>query len=53
MDRRIVWICVGVGTTVGGLAPEAWGGSAFGFASLLLGCLGGVAGVWLAVRLTS
>lgn len=52
MDRRVVWICVGVGSTVGGLLPEVWGGSAFGLASLMLGCLGGVAGLWLAVKLT-
>jgi len=47
----VVWIFVAVGSTVGGLAPEAWGGSAFGVASLALGCLGGLAGVWLAARL--
>jgi hypothetical protein len=46
-----MWICVAVGSTVGGLLPEAWGGSAFGVASLALGCLGGVAGVWLAAKL--
>jgi hypothetical protein len=51
MERRIVWIFVGVGMTVGGLLPEVWGGSAFGVASLGLGCLGGVAGLWLALRL--
>ena len=53
MDRRIVWIFVGAGSTIGGFAPVTWGGSAFGFASLVLGCLGGVAGLWLALRLTS
>jgi hypothetical protein len=52
MDRRIVWLFVGVGMTVGGLLPEAWGGSALGVASLALGSLGGVAGLWLAVKLT-
>jgi hypothetical protein len=52
MDRRIIWLFVLVGSTVGGLAPEAWGGSVLGVASLGLGCLGGVAGLWLAVRLT-
>ncbi len=51
MDRRVVWIFVGVGSTIGGLLPEAWGGSAFGLASLVLGCLGGVAGLWLAAKL--
>ena len=53
MERRVIWIFVGVGSTVGGLLPEAWGGSAFGLASLAFGTLGGVAGLWLAHRLTS
>jgi hypothetical protein len=52
MDRRVVWLFVLVGSTLGGLAPEAWGGSALGLASLALASLGGVAGVWLAFRLT-
>ncbi|HEY5693316.1 MAG TPA: hypothetical protein VIR14_02315 [Gaiellaceae bacterium] len=51
MDRRVIWIFVGVGMTVGGLLPEVWGGSALGLASLALGTLGGVAGLWLAVKL--
>jgi hypothetical protein len=51
VDRRVVWIFVGVGSTLGGLLPVAWGGSALGLASLTLGCLGGVAGLWLAVKL--
>ena len=52
MDKRIVWIFVGVGMTVGGLVPAVWGGSAFGLVSLALGTLGGVAGLWCAVKLT-
>jgi hypothetical protein len=52
MDRRVVWLFVAFGSTVGGLAPEAWGGSAFGVASLALGFLGGLAGLWFAVKLT-
>jgi len=51
MDRRVVWLLVVVGTTLGGLAPEAWGASAFGLASLAFGCLGGLAGIRLAFRL--
>jgi hypothetical protein len=47
----VIWIFVGVGMTVGGLLPEAWGGSALGLASLVLGSFGGVAGLWLAVKL--
>ena len=51
MDRRIVWIFVGVGMTVGGLLPVIWGSSALGFASLVFGTLGGAAGLWLALKL--
>jgi hypothetical protein len=52
VERRIIWIFVGSGMTVGGLLPEVWGGSALGVASLVLASLGGVAGLWLAVKLT-
>jgi hypothetical protein len=53
VDRRVIWIFVGVGMTVGGFLPELWGGSALGVASLAFGCLGGVAGLWFAVKLTA
>jgi hypothetical protein len=52
VDRRVVWIFVLVGSTIGGLAPVVWGGSTLGVASLALGCLGGIAGLWFAVKLT-
>ena len=52
MDRRVIWLCVGVGSTVGGLAPEAWGDSAFGVMSFALGLVGALAGLWLGARLT-
>ncbi|HEY7422309.1 MAG TPA: hypothetical protein VH541_09875 [Gaiellaceae bacterium] len=51
MDRRVVWIFVGVGMTVGGFVPVIWGGSALGLASLVFGSLGGLAGLWLAAKL--
>jgi hypothetical protein len=51
VDRRVVWISVGVGMTVGGFVPLVWGGSALGLASLVLGSVGGVAGLWLASKL--
>jgi hypothetical protein len=52
MDRRVVWLFVALGMTVGGLVPAIWGGSSLGFASLALASLGGVAGLWLAAKLT-
>ncbi|HZT94630.1 MAG TPA: hypothetical protein VE985_09155 [Gaiellaceae bacterium] len=52
MDRRVLWLFAAVGMTVGGLLPQLWGGSALGVASLALGTLGGVAGLWFAAKLT-
>jgi len=48
MDKRVLWLCVLVGSTVGSFVPAAWGGSSLGTASVLLGVLGGLAGVWVA-----
>ena len=52
MDKRVLWMCLLVGSTVGGMLPEAWGASAFGVASVMLSALGAVAGVWVAARIS-
>ena len=52
MDKRVLWICLLVGSTVGGFVPEAWGGSAFGAASFLLSAIGAIAGVFVAARIS-
>lgn len=52
MDKRVVFLCLAIGMTVGGFVPEAWGASAFGVSSLLFSGLGGVAGVWVAARIS-
>ncbi len=52
MDKRVIWLCALVGSTVGGFVPEVWGGSAFGGMSLLLCFVGGCAGIWFGARLT-
>jgi hypothetical protein len=52
MDKRVLWMCIAVGSTLGGLIPQAWGASGFGLAAILGSAAGGVAGVWLAARLS-
>jgi len=50
IDKRIVTLGAIVGTTLGGVAPLLWGDNdLFGVASILLGLVGGIAGIWLAV----
>jgi len=42
-----------VGSFAGSLVPAIWGAGQLSMASLLFFVLGGVAGVWLAYRLTA
>jgi hypothetical protein len=51
MDRRVLWICILVGSTIGGLLPSLAGQGAFSLASMLGSAAGGIAGVWAASRL--
>ena len=46
----MIGFCAMVGGTVGGFVPELWGASAFSLGSLMFSVLGGIAGVWLGVR---
>jgi uncharacterized membrane protein YeaQ/YmgE (transglycosylase-associated protein family) len=52
MDKRVLWLCVLVGSTVGGFVPETWGASGLGVASLVFGAIGAIAGVWVAARVS-
>ncbi|HEY2326713.1 MAG TPA: hypothetical protein VGH52_04425 [Gaiellaceae bacterium] len=52
-SRRVIWLCATLGMVVGGSVPAVWGGSQLGLGSLLLGTLGGMAGVWAGVYLTN
>jgi hypothetical protein len=52
MGRSVTGLCGGLGLFAGGYIPELWGASSFSLSSILFGVLGGVAGVWLGVRLS-
>jgi hypothetical protein len=47
-----MWICIGVGSTLGGLVPDLWGAGTLSGAGMLGALIGAVAGVWLAVKLS-
>ena len=44
-------MCIGVGSTAGGVVPSLFGQGSFSIASLLGSLVGGIAGIWLAVRI--
>lgn len=49
--RSVTGLCVTMGTIAGGYVPSLWGDSSFSLASVVLAAAGGVAGLWLALRL--
>jgi uncharacterized membrane protein YeaQ/YmgE (transglycosylase-associated protein family) len=53
MEKRILWMCIAVGSTLGGLVPEAWGASGFGVASILGSLVGAIVGVWATARISA
>ncbi|HEY7397361.1 MAG TPA: hypothetical protein VH538_03590 [Gaiellaceae bacterium] len=52
MGRSLIMLCAGFGTLVGGFAPALWGNNGLGLAGLGCAALGGIAGLWLGVRLS-
>lgn len=52
MGKSVIGFCAAFGTIVGGYVPLLWGASSFSLVSVAFGFLGGVAGVWLGVRVS-
>jgi len=51
MDKKIIMLGMLLGSTLGGAVPTLFGASAFGFASIICGAIGGVIGIWLCFRI--
>lgn len=49
----MVWLGAAVGSAIGSYIPALWGGSLFSFSSIILGAVGGAAGIILAWKLTN
>lgn len=52
MNTKAIWFGMSVGTAIGGSVPMLWHAGIFSFSSVLLGAVGGLAGIWVAYRLT-
>jgi hypothetical protein len=48
MSRKtLIWIGLGIGSTVGSVIPALWGSSAiFSMSSIILSAVGGIIGIW-------
>jgi hypothetical protein len=52
MDRRLIWLGLFVGSTIGGLIPGLWGAGVFSFSSIILSAVGGILGIWFGFRIS-
>ena len=50
--KRLAWIGVFVGSTVGGYIPTLWGADFFSFSSIIFSALGSLVGIWVAYKMT-
>ena len=50
--RGVIGICTTFGLIAGGYVPALWGASDFSLWSILFAALGGIAGLWLGVKLS-
>jgi len=50
MTKKLVWIGMFVGSTIGNMLPLVWGGDALSVSGFLLSLLGGIAGIWVGYR---
>lgn len=52
MDKKLIWLFLFIGSTVGSLVPLLWGDSALSFSSIIFTGIGGLVGIWIGFRMT-
>ena len=51
MDRKkLVWIGLFVGSTVGGFVPALWGAGLLSVSGIIFSGIGGISGIWLGFK---
>lgn len=51
-SRSFIWLGVLVGSTIGSLIPELWGGDTFSYSSVLLSGVGALVGLWIGFKMS-
>ena len=51
-SKKLIWLGVFVGSTIGGFIPMLWGADAFSFSSILFSSLGAIFGIYLGFKLS-
>jgi hypothetical protein len=50
MTRKLTWVGLFIGSTLGNMVPLLWGGSAISMSGFLFSTIGGIAGIWVGYR---
>jgi hypothetical protein len=48
----VTGLCILVGSTAGGFVPDLWHAGMLSLSGVVFGLVGGIAGLWVGVRLT-
>ncbi len=51
VNKRVIWLGMLVGSTIGGCIPMLWHGSVLSLSAVALSTVGGLVGIWAAYRL--
>lgn len=49
--KKLCWIGLFVGSTIGGYLPVLWGGDLLSFSSIFGSLVGGLLGIWVGYRI--
>jgi hypothetical protein len=52
MSKKAIYFGMMIGSTIGGFVPALWHASLFSMSSIVLSTVGGIAGIWVAYRLS-
>jgi len=51
MEKKLIWLFLFIGSTIGSFIPLLWGENAFAFSSIILSGIGGLIGIWIGFRM--
>jgi hypothetical protein len=52
-SKSLIWIFLGIGSTIGGFIPTLWGDSFFSVWSVILTAVGGILGIYIGYKLSN
>ncbi len=50
-SKSLIWLGMFIGSTIGSFIPTLWGADIFSFSSIIFSIIGGLAGIFLGLKL--